>query len=579
MFEVHTGARPGRPIILLLTAAIVLMITLGVARLQVAAKSALGVAVRLQDSPFMVRPPKGWSESKEQPGRFYHSSEGRGLFSEWQDQRAVEFHYVMMYPGVTARDAAAFLVENVSEHVENARPASIGPWPGIEFQRSGAIVQGNQAIARIEICRVAVSPRGDALIAQYRTFGTPTLGDLTRFDDICDAVTLSSDANVDVAQDDTVASCGIRLKTLPAWTFFRPALAATPGFFASRADDAAPITLEIIRTWQSQQRPPRALALDLAAERWNTHPADLEARDLPLSPDIAVVALNRPHNSTDRSTLVQLGAVSHGDEVLLYCAYSPKLTPKDADGVIREVFADVQFTPLALYENLAGAKRSGKTVIENIRDHGIRHYWQTPIFRDVFASDDGVTQIRQERTRRIREFRGVTLHEGETTLVFASPGIAKPLVLYHEQWQSNDDCSRFELSGTLPLEQPPVEYVEKRESATGLVSRQISGAVTRRYTYQPGPNFAVDPPLGELVRVALATGEEEQVLIETPAIRGNTTAYELLTVLERSPQRVTILTQSDFRPDGILHIMDAASGELVETKSARTHLLRVTANK
>src|SRR5512140_2146919 len=76
LFEVYTGAKPGRPRLLLFVTAGLLAGALGLAWLQVRAGHTLGPEARVGDTPLWVRLPKGWRADPEHPQRYILSSGG-----------------------------------------------------------------------------------------------------------------------------------------------------------------------------------------------------------------------------------------------------------------------------------------------------------------------------------------------------------------------------------------------------------------------------------------------------------------------------------------------------------------------
>lgn len=70
MVDVYTGAKPGRPALLLVMSAAILAGTLGLAWWHVSAARALAPDVRVGDTPLLVRPPRGWLHHPKEPGTF-----------------------------------------------------------------------------------------------------------------------------------------------------------------------------------------------------------------------------------------------------------------------------------------------------------------------------------------------------------------------------------------------------------------------------------------------------------------------------------------------------------------------------
>lgn len=562
MIEVHSGARPGRPVLLLIISAIVLCVTLGLARLQVATKRALGAAISLPNSPLVIRPPQEWSADEKVPNRFVQSSGARGLFSEWEDQRSIEFHYETLYPGVTARAAAQILISEVTEFLPNARKVNVGPWGGLEIQRTGALIRDNVAARRTEICRLAVSPRGDVLLVRYECFGTPTLGDLTRLDDICDAIKFEKEARYAIDQSAAEALLHFQFGKMDDWEFLHQFRPESLGVILSRETADERTTINFLRTWRSFDRDPIAILCDRAAIRLRVPYDTLQVQELVSSNDSLIAYIESDPSERDPDTNTAFSILANGEQLALI-DITTSAPLDDTGGFLQDVFGEAQLQPVPRFANLDAATEVGRQVIADVRETGIAQSLPTSDHEQIFASSGALIREEIERVRRSRSTRNVWQHAGEETRIVYAPIFRGPQELSSEQWVTDDTATIFKLNGEQPIQRPTFVFSEERKTVSGPVIRQILSGRKRETSFDPGPNYAA-PPLLPYVYASFANGNEPQLLVEVSAIRAAATNALLATVLERTIGQTQLFLQTDSRPTGMIYVIDNETGEIRE---------------
>ncbi|MFQ5807171.1 MAG: hypothetical protein ACE5I3_12050 [Phycisphaerae bacterium] len=250
MFEVYTGVKAGRPTVLLLLTAGVLVATLALAWTQVRGTRALGDEVRIKGTPLTVRPPKGWVQSSTDPGVFGKPVRKRVWGREvWAAERKLEFHYNDYFVQFTRLFQAA--AANVS------RPAQIGGWDGVQFllERRGSR-SGDQTIYR------AVStPWGGQISVEYTPLAEVSHGDLELLDVVCEAVQLSG-SNLRSDPQETLAYAGVRFPIAPGWEVLGPQDGRGPGLWMQRVEADRPVwALAVFRRYLRRGSQPIDLLL------------------------------------------------------------------------------------------------------------------------------------------------------------------------------------------------------------------------------------------------------------------------------------------------------------------------------
>ena len=229
MFEVHTGSKPGRPTVLLLLAAGVLVVALGLAWVQVQSTRALGEAVSLEGTPLLVRAPEGWVRDAKNPRLFGKPIRkiiwGREISAA---ERTVEFHY-NDFSGQFMRMfkvAAAY----------PAQPAQIGEWDGVQY----VVERNSPRMPGQKVLRWATIPGGGQIGVEYTPLAELSHGDLYLLDEICRAVRVEG-AGSAPAPATLPARAGVSFPIAAGWEILGPDVAYGPGFWVQKVEGDRPV--------------------------------------------------------------------------------------------------------------------------------------------------------------------------------------------------------------------------------------------------------------------------------------------------------------------------------------------------
>ncbi len=185
MLEVHVGARPGRPVLLTVLTAALLILSLGAAWLQVRSTRTLGPASRVGDSPLLVRPPVGWRADPRDPSLFILWL-NEGVRGADVPKRSVRFGYDPNPRSANLRSYLRRLMRG--ETPGSTRPAQIGGFDGLQISRERMLTFRRRAYQVQTIVRIAMTPTGEMLFVEYTPFSTFTPADAELLDSICAAV-------------------------------------------------------------------------------------------------------------------------------------------------------------------------------------------------------------------------------------------------------------------------------------------------------------------------------------------------------------------------------------------------------
>lgn len=198
MMEMHSAMRPGRPVLLTLVTAGVLVGALGLAWTQVRGARALGPRVAIAGTPLSVAPPVGWIQSSETPGVFDKVIRiQRGPLQEgFAVEQRLQFGHARLSKTMPPLEALVLVgLLNRAAQME-VGPARIGSHSGIEVRVVKPDVIQGRRVLRIRLLRAATLPSGDLVFIDYQPLVNVTLGDLTLLEDVAAAVRVEDRAGV-----------------------------------------------------------------------------------------------------------------------------------------------------------------------------------------------------------------------------------------------------------------------------------------------------------------------------------------------------------------------------------------------
>ncbi len=229
MFDVYTGSRAGRPLVLLLLAAGALIGALGLAWAQVQARRALGDAVAIEGTPLIVRLPKGWVRDSKNPRLFGKLVRKKVWGREvWAAERTVEFFYNDYF--------VQFMHMFQVAATRSPEAVRIGEWEGVQY----VVQRRSRQMVGQTVYRWVSTPEGSQIGLEYTPLVEMSHGDLYLLDEICEAVRLSGD-EPDRKPQALLAHAGVGFPIAADWEIIGPEDIGGPGFWVQKVEEHQPI--------------------------------------------------------------------------------------------------------------------------------------------------------------------------------------------------------------------------------------------------------------------------------------------------------------------------------------------------
>ena len=555
---------PGRPHLLLLITAGMLCAVLGLAYGQVALLRALGPEVPIPETPLVVRAPRGWVQSPQDRGVFAQVREGRSLFgTQWRVERKIRFRWVRLPAPISAIAAAKMLRLRVDDSETAA--IRIGGLEGIEFRaapgRRGFFTRGGEVRP---IIRLAVTPRGDAILLEYTPLEDFTLSDVTLLDDICRAVRVV-DGDIGVTAVQAMAHAGVRFDADRRWIFDLPRVRPAPGF--AMADRGGGWSLQFQRTWLREGRTLDDLLRDAAAQQWRVDSTTMNLktemrRSGRSGRPLRVLSIDAPL-AADSGRIRRISGVS-GDATqaaiaLLFADESA--TAAGAEAVERLV-ASLEMSPVALFADLDEAARRGREGIGGLSAEYLKRRWGSEPRRIAYRWTTGVLDFDAQTGRQLEP--GTNAQWRQTDLwVYGGQRVYQSTTRY----DSESRAFRMEI-----VDNTGAEPIEIREVSDGQeVSRAIRGANPRETQFRLGEGF-VAPPVEQALAAHCDEAGDGAYLYETSMPWGKSTCFVL--IVPKADEKGRLLRLVDYLPTGEL-LKFGSDGEVIEQEQSEAQMRRV----
>jgi len=554
-FEVHTGARPGRPRLLLVIHAVLLAGVLGVAWMQVRAAHGLGPEQRVGDTPLLVRVPHGWRQDPRNPQRFVLMTEGRARQAFREFERRIQVEYVRL-PGFQAPDELLRLREpDGSGDVVQVRRTRLGPYDALELHQTVPIAIRQRRLRGEMITRFTCLPRGHLVKVVYEPLVDLRPADIEIMDEVCQSLRID-DPTLAGPPDDYLAAAGLHLPREPGWLVVGADFAEVPGVYVGGSSADGPAwAIGILRTWLADGRKPRDLLLDFAGQKWLA--LDIDARlEERRRPDGATVAhLRHPAFGEDSEPIPAAWVVAQSpDQAVMLFVHASPAHAAEAEAAAARLASEIRMAPLEAWPALADAEAAGRRLVEDLRKRGPAPRWGRETveltYRNVQRDETVVVSRSAIQRDPSRGYEGLQWRRigrsREDRVVWQTDGRAAAYL-----WQSDFFYGIR-----------AVQITEQRDAADGPVSRRvwIEERERQRWTFTPGDRF-VPPPVEPIIAGWVARGEVAAALVEVSSTLGPGTHAELLRRLPADGQFPRVLVQEDFWPLGGVLAFDDGLGE------------------
>jgi len=553
MIEVHTGAKPGRPALLLFVSAGALVVALALAWSQMLAARALQPPVHIKGTPLLVRAPKDWVQHEDEPRVFFLPAErgrwgrdrqvvGRSLTVQWGRQDAF----------AAPEEFLAYQDHSDAMKSFDLEPARIGPLSAIQVRRA-PLGGGRAAVAQQTILRVACSPRGELIRVEYRPLAGLSYADFDLLDDFCAAIQIDDPAYA-LAPDELHARAGVRFKAAPNWRLVGPELTDVAGLYVLGTENGLPAwSLAVFRTWLSGGRTARDLLLDHATQRWQLDARNVAIEERSRAAGGIVWSLHpKASDAWDQANVSVRVIESSAAEAALVFAYAGRAHAAQADHTADQLAEQMEFLPTARVPDIAAAEAAGISLAAEITSPAaLPAAWGREPQRAFFLGEGtrGAEALATHYAAVHRDpdsgYEGGLLNlyedskmEANWTVDARAQGFSYTLEYYRG--------TRFA--------RVQARVRERRAGDSRSVTRVSDGRRERgrSETYEIGPAF-ICPPAESVAYAWAATRDPGAWIIESSTVLGPGTHTELLQTLAPDEDGVKrVLIQVDYWPAGIL---------------------------
>jgi hypothetical protein len=554
MLEVHSGSKPGRPRLLLICAAGVLVGTLGLAWWQAHDRRALGDEVRIEGTPLVVRPPRGWRQDPHTPGIFaLPAEEERTGHAEVTLERYVWFQYVRIATFVPPEEILKW--RNLQEWAKSTapEPARVGPLGGIQVRRIVRHVAFGRVYLQEQVLRVACSPHGDVITVEYVPLTGLAVAQLELLDDICAAIRLEDPAFT-AKPAELLRHAGITAPEDESWEVFGPDFPEVPGFYVQSCVDGMPAwSLGVFRTWLADGRTPADLLVDFGSLHWGLAPENAHVAESRREDGARIAAMRHPAfgRSDHRVASVWLVAESAEQAALIF-VFSGAGSAEAADEAARKLAQALTCGPTEALPPLEASAAAGRELADMLTQKGavpwwgrlpVETYYVEPAKEDPRGVYIGRAPIGDDPAVG---YRGHTLYLPNTA---GEPG--PPLKRWTIDGHARGYAHRFQGDIDTWQGRVPATVGERLDAGSGAVRRTAKTAGQHRsWEFSVGPSF-VCPPLVSIAEAWVAQRDQGAWLIEATSHFEAGTHTALLRPLppDQSGHR-RLLTMTDYWPRG-----------------------------
>jgi hypothetical protein len=568
MIEIHSAAKPGRPRLLILLSAALLVGMLGLAWTQVYQATALDKRQPVGHTPLTVRLPAKWRADQKDPGRFIlpvklDTRPGQQVVYE----RSISINYETLPSFHTPAQLLDLMqLDKLGQIKGQPTPAKIGDFGGVQVhlvqlqRRRRALIQVSE-----KLIRLACLPRGELITIVYDPLVDLRPADFEIMDQVCESVEINLPAYQE-SPEDVQSRAGLSWPVPPTQRVVGPQLEGVRGAYVSGDSDGVPQwSLGLYRTWLAPGRKPEDLLRDFAAEVWLQWDTEAWIERSTRADGAAVVRLRHPDPSPlDKALSVWVIAKGPDQAAVAVLETDPgHLDP--ALVPVRALLAALEFTAQPEAPDLERATRAGRDLIAALQRTGPVVRWGRQPYSATYERVGSTERVTVERA----PVAGDPEHGYEGSFVRHTHGretsrtewfVDARGVAYH--WQQALKYDELELSISerrRPGETSATQVLRVADRAAREVTPQ-------RWTFSPG-DLHVPPPLESCLEGWVARGEAAEALYEVSSRFGGGTHTVLLRQLPIDGAYPRVLVLDDFYPAGIIVAFDDDLGEPVYQES------------
>lgn len=549
--------------------------SLGLAWFQVAASRALGPPVRIRGTPLIVRPPRGWMQDAQRPGRFVERVRIEGMPNAHVERR-ITFHYQRWSAVPPLGELLTFRNwrERVTD-VSNLVAARVGGLSGVQLHRTRRFEFMGRVEVGESVYRLAVSPRGDEITVEYTPVRKLTAGDLDLLEAVCAAVRVD-DPSLQPGEEVLRDWAGMRVVVKDGERLFGPDLPEMPGLFVEGTERGVPaFSIGVFRTWLAGGRSAEDLVRDQGMSRWlmpaNKVPVerdDLGARVHALTLQPASVA-----PGSAGAEIVAIHVVSDApDRTAMLLVWGSAGKAQAAQRAAARIAEKLEFTS-AFPKGLDRAVAEGQALAQAV-SRGVMQRWGSELVTEYYRAE--VVQAPEYRVRPLLLVNGRAMTVGSPGAYDGIERVVGGTHLDETMWHLAADGQGYSWRHDLQFSTRRVLVEESRDGSSSSVRRDIvRGRAQERQRFEVGGAF-VCPPLETAAESQTAWHADGPVVMEVSAALGEGTNMRLLWPRESGEvgeREVVVLDDYEPRPT-VLHF--DGPGRLASQEQPGVRLWRIS---
>jgi hypothetical protein len=553
--EVYTGTRPGRPRLLLVVNAVLLVAMLALAAWQVHAARGLGPPQRVGDTPLMVRLPHGWRGDARNPHVFMLPVASRSGRLAREFERRIEFEFTRLSAFQSPEQLLRLpQLENLG-HVAQVQRARLGQFDAVEVRYVLPVQIGRMRVQGQILARIACLPRGQLIKVVYEPLIDLRPSDEQILDEVCASVRLD-DPTLNGTAADYLARAGLVLPLERDWTVVGPDFDAVPGLYVGGSTDQGPAwSIGVLRTWLADGRTPRDLLSDLAIQQWLDWDVAKLIREPQATGGSKLTTIRHPEFGEANTVLPSAWIASQSaSQAVLLLVYAGPQDAEAADAIAEKLASAVQFAAPGPFGDLQDAEASGAKLVADLHKSG-------PVARWGRESVD-TTYRRVDRDETV-VVRRAAIHRNPSQGYEGSLWRRANRTREEQQsWTLDSRAETYQWQADLSIGPSRFQISEQRAQATGSVRREIliDERERHRFDFTPGPSF-VPPPAEDIIKGWVARREAPQAVVEMSSALGPGTHTVWLRHLAPDGQYPRVLVQDDYWPVGSIEAYDDARAQ------------------
>ncbi len=544
---VYTGSKPGRPRLALFVAAAALACTLGMAWLQVRAKRMLQSEVAIDGTPLIVRPPLGWHQAENEPGRFFLPAPAP------QRRRGIAFSKDVRVSYKRQR----FFVSPVTP--DRHLPTTLAGLPAVQSRVRKPTERQPRLVDHV-VSRVTCSPRGDVIRIDYVTRTGLTMADLELLDQIAASVRIQlPNANADPSQ--ALERVGVSVPLEDDWIAALPDVEQVAGCYIGGTIKGIPAwSLGIYRTWLAHGREPDDLLTDFAALYWEAEADALTVVHTQRGDGVQIAHVTTPIPGQHPIAAAWLVSKSASEAVIIPVFATLDVAIISGEAAAAQIVEALEFTATGGIPDIAAAEAAGRELAGVIHEQGVQTWWGSApqrtyyLVHTVRGREAWLSERAPVGERPVRGYRGAefNLHpDGDRRQSWSVDMSDAQPWRYQFYFEEN-------VSGRLGRRRLQNQATESRKAGSGHVSRtRVNSGLHSETDFTPGAAF-ICPAVDSIAEYLVASETEGAWMIEGSDLIGRGSHTRLLRPMSTDdPDDRRVLAQSDVFPFGVVLTYDA----------------------